>query len=295
MRTDNFKVKRIKLIAFCFLLMTVCTMKVKSADSVSVHSPSIIIDSTRIRTHSLMLGFGYHNGLDTYLSPLEYTGMELRLLRENRRQTKLMKGRIWVQNLLQTNFAYTKSPTDDGKELSGLVDWNLTWHYQWKVLPHLRLLAGGGPGIHGGFVYNTRNGNNPAQARLNIDLNASGMALYDFNVKNNVWTLRYQADLPFLGMMFSPNYTQSYYEIFSLGNYDHNICVTNPFQALTFNQLLTLDIPLWSGTLRVGYQGIIRQAKVNNLKQHDWSHLFILGYVKEFYLMKKLKTNKKPK
>lgn len=240
-----------------------------------------------LRMHSTMLATGYRHALDTYLSQENYTGTEVRLLRENMRMTRIMNGCVSVQNMMQGNFAYMHSRSEDGKELSGLFDWNATWHYNHQICPALRLQLGGGIGFHGGFVYNMRNGNNPAQARLSTDINLSAAAIYKLRLAGKTIALRYQAEVPLIGLMFSPNYGQSYYEIFSLGHYDHNVCITHPFQALTFNQLLTADIPFNRiGTFRIGYLGAIRQHRVNKLKIHDWSHLLLIGYVKNFYLVK---------
>lgn len=279
-----------KTLLLLILLVTgisMCAAQENETGSIQNASLSEWPDNNRLRTHSTMFGIGYRHSLDTYLSPESYTGTEARLIRENMRMTRLLGGRISVQNLMQGNFSYTHSRSEDGKELSGLFDWNSTWHYNLQFNPALRLLFGAGLGFHCGFVYNMRNGNNPAQARLSSDLNLSGAAIYKLRILNRTVTLRYQGEIPMLGLMFSPNYGQSYYEIFSLGHYDHNVCVTHPFQAFTFNQLFTADIPFRSaGTLRIGYMGAIRQYRVNNLKMHDWSHLFLVGYVKHFYLIK---------
>jgi hypothetical protein len=243
-------------------------------------------DTLLPRTHATLFGIGRINELDTYLSPQEYTGTQFSVQRQHTRATRLRNLPLEMENLLQGTFSYTKSPTEDGKNISGMVHWGFSWRYRWQVADRLTLALGPGAAIHGGFCYNTRNGNNPAQARLNADINAVGTATWKVRLCHKDLTLHYRAELPLLGLMFSPNYGQSYYEIFSLGHYDHNVCLTHPFQAFSIDQMLTADLPLGSQLLRMGYLFTMRQYQVNHLKQHAWCHTFLLGYVKHFYLVK---------
>ena len=81
--------------------------------------------------------------------------------------------------------------------------------------------------LNGGFIYNLRNSNNPAQAKAYGSIDASAMAIYKFKIGNYPLVLRYQANLPLMGLMFSPEYGQSYYEIFSLGHGGKNILFTS--------------------------------------------------------------------
>lgn len=243
-------------------------------------------DANRYTTRSTMFGIGGTNRLETYLSPLEYTGPEVRFMRESIRMTRMWGGRVSTQQFYEGNFSYSKNPTKDSEYLSGDIDWRIGWHYNWTPLPALRLMAGLQTGLSCGFVYNTSNGNNPAQGKLSTNIAASGMAIYRFNWLRRRFSVRYQFDMPLAGLMFSPNYGQSYYEIFSLGHYDRNVCFTWPGNAPCFSQLLTVDVPIGSGTLRLGYRCDIRQSHVNNLKSHTWSNLFMVGFVKHFRLVK---------
>ncbi|MBQ7665019.1 MAG: DUF3316 domain-containing protein, partial [Bacteroidaceae bacterium] len=174
----------------------------------------------------------------------------------------------------------------DSKYLDGNARVAFALHNNWRIAPHLRLAAGPLAEISGGFTYNTRNGNNPAQGRFALLLAASGQAEYDFRVKRAVWTARAQLDIPVIGMMFSPNYGQSYYEIFSLGNYDHNICATTPFNAPSARLSALLEIPVRKSRLTLGYEGNIRQSDANHLKRHFWGHYFVIGWSRKLKIIK---------
>jgi hypothetical protein len=143
-------------------------------------------------------------------------------------------------------------------------------------------MAGPALTASGGFLYNTRNGNNPAQALISADIAASAAAIYTFNLWGHTMRLREQLDVPLIGLMFSPNYNQSYYEIFSLGNPDHNICFTYPGNRPNLRSQLTLDFPLLGATIRAGYLIDVRQSHVNNLRHHTYTHAFLIGWVKHF-------------
>ena len=145
-------------------------------------------------------------------------------------------------------------------------------------------------------VYNTRNSNNPAQAKAYVNIAGSGMVIYRFRIGNYPLIARYQANLPLMGVMFSPEYGQSYYEIFSLKHGGKNILFTSLHNQPALRQLLTLDFPVGNMNVRAGYICDIQQAKVNHLKSHTWSHVFMLGFVKNFYLIKnKKKVGMSPK
>ena len=119
-----------------------------------------------------------------------------------------------------------------------------------------------------------------------INLDASGMAIWDLRIKNYPISLRYQVNLPFAGIMFSPNYGQSYYEIFTLGNWNGVINFTSLHNQPSLRQMLTVDFPVGRAKMRLAYLWDAQQSKVNDIKTHTYSHVLMVGFVKELFLIR---------
>lgn len=234
-----------------------------------------------------MLGIGAVNTLDTYLSPEEYTGTEFRYISHSVREngTKLSRELVHQAQILSV-----RNRRENNNELGGFYNFQYNWQYalgQWNVGEgELRLKVGGGVDTRLGFLYNMRNSNNPAQAYGQVNIAPNAVAAYRFRLRNLPFQLRYEVQVPLIGLTFSPNYGQSYYEIFTRDNYDHNLVVTSPVSAPSLRQQLTLDFTVRHTTFRIGYLGDYQQAKINQLRQHVWSNLFVLGIVRKFSINK---------
>lgn len=238
-----------------------------------------------VTTVTYQIGVGPTKILDTYLSNEHFSGTGLTFMSTVERRKPTNKWTTLLEH--QANISKSNDREDMVDELEGSYNLYLGRLYTWNLLNNrLTLQAGGMGNAYIGFIYNMANGNNPAQARLAVNIMPTGIAKYRFTALKRKMSLRYEMQLPIAGIMFSPNYGQSYYEIFSRGNYDNNIVPTTFVTAPNFRQQLSLDINMSRRyTLRIGYLGDWQQAKVNNLKSHIYSHRLMLGIAKKFQLI----------
>ncbi|MBR5657722.1 MAG: DUF3316 domain-containing protein [Prevotella sp.] len=242
-----------------------------------------LIDPLPIREKATMIAVGSTNILDTYLSPESYKGEEIHFISTVHKPTRW--NNIWQTVVNEGSIATVNNRADNNDEIGGAYDFQYHLRHHWEH-GNFNFEVGAAIGAHLGFLYNTRNSNNPAQAYAAINLMPSAALSRSLTLFKRSSALHYELTVPLLGLMFSPNYGQSYYEIFSRGNYDHNIVPTTIGATPSLRHSLTLDIPLsrQKPTLlfRIGYLGDYQQAKVNNLKQHHYAHLLLIGWTKYF-------------
>ena len=237
-------------------------------------------------TSSYQIGVGLTRLLDTYLSQEKFKGTGLTLLNTQERSRPASLWATEVQH--QLNMSDLKDRAGSRKEQQ--VDYALFLGRYYRLLHTGPVSVQAGALVSGnlGATYNSANSNNPVQARLSLQLMPSAAATWPFTLFGRQVSLRYQLDLPLVGVMFSPNYGQSYYELFSLGNYDRNVVPTTFVSAPYLHQQLSADCRLGrSFTLRIGYLGDYRQSDVNHLKSHIYSHRIMVGFVRTLRVLNK--------
>ena len=249
------------------------------------------------------IGLGYTDILDTYLSQEKFTGKSSLNFLTTREVTSERQPLIGCAGTVcqplrpyhwssliqhQLHFSTAKDRANNDAIIEAMYNLYYGRYYDLGHGGPFSLRAGGLGTAGLGFIYNTRNSNNPVNARLGLQLMPSVIAGCHFRLIR--WSdrgnraghvnLRYQADVPLVGVVFSPNYGQSYYELFSLGNYDHNVVPTTFVSQPTFRQQFTVAYNASNRLLlTVGYLGDYQQLKVNNLKQHVYTHALMVGFM----------------
>ena len=174
---------------------------------------SITVDN-KTSMRSTMIGVGSANVLDTYLSPYNYKGTEVRIMRETMRMTRLMGGKVSNQTLIDVNGSMLENRAKTADEYAAGIRYSIGWHYNINLRKQnlkpsepqtlTPLHPSNGEGAAGDFgigfgpvmsgylggIWNTRNGNNPGQAKLDLCIDLSGMAYYNLRIGKNNCLLR---------------------------------------------------------------------------------------------------------
>lgn len=240
--------------------------------------------------HSTLLGIGKAMLTDTYLSPLQYSGLSVSVLHDRINATRFFDQKMLLQQQMQLQTAFTKNPALSASEYFGEVSYAATAFYPVFQTEGFRLYGGGGLDLSLGGIYNARNSNNPGSLKTSANLNLSAMALYNWRC----FTFRWQVSTPFMGLFFSPGYGQSYYEIFSLGNGKGTAQFASFNNQIALRNYITVDVPQGNITIRTGYLGDFYKTGVNNITTKIVLHQFVIGLVVESLNFggKKIKNNK---
>lgn len=238
-------------------------------DSVAVTVPQ------RASVSMFMIDAGYAAVHDSYLTPITYDGMDLGLAYEAMRPA----AHHWLwQLLVGTDYNYVENPAGNNNLHKLLGEVTFDMQRQWRAALARRVDLSVGPmaQLRAGVVHNPVNSNNPVTARAHFGLGVTGMAAWSTRLWRMPVTLRYQAQLPVLGVFFAPEYDESYYEIY-LGNHDGLAHLAWWGNRLDMTHYLGADLHLGCLTLRLGYRTRLEHWTVNHLKVHDVTHSLVLG------------------
>ena len=226
---------------------------------------------------------GHASLLDSYVSPITYGGLAMRLGYEAQQATGFAPTK-WTRQLdLGVSYDNTHNPAGNHTMHSLMVDAKWGMMYRWRdvLTPNLQFMLGGSTQLVGGMLYNAHNSNNVVSVRAHWSIGAMGQAVYNTHISRLPITLRYQATLPVAGVFFSPDYDEAYYEIY-LGNHDNLAHFGWWGNRFDMENLVSADLHLGTTLLRVGYRNRITTSWCNGINVRDVSHCFVIGIGGEF-------------
>lgn len=245
---------------------------------------------------SYTLGYGSFKLRDSYLSPLEYTGYSLSVSAElisprykrygkaepegslfSRRQRRL-SDRWVLHNLARGVFASTTNPSITASTLYFSLEDRLSWLRRLSRGVWGDLLLGGGAGGSIGGLYHSRNGNNPSTAKFGLSLTLAGLYSYRLPVEVFPMHLKLYASIDLLGVMFSSEYGESYYEMYETEALKKRFYLSYPSRLNRAVMRLTLDLPVmdWA-ILSLGYHYNHYGSHINHLETQLEEHALCLG------------------
>ena len=270
---------KLSLILAAILLITTASA------AVAQHAASDSINPYRVVMRSSLHGISTLNNLDTYLSGYDYKGAGYHYSHETFRKTHTGSYNWRYQTL--TDFTIGYATLHNSTQLVAMASRRWSGYHAFDINNRLQLLAGAQVELTGGALYLPSNGNNPVSVKLRSAIAASGMAIYKFNMGSRKCKARYQIDIPMAGVMFSPEFGQSYYEIFGLGHTDGIVNFSNFVNSPSWRHMLSLDIPMGKRTMRVAYIADLYQSEINDIRTHEYSHTIAIGFTKTIYKVKR--------
>lgn len=213
---------------------------------------------------------------DTYLTPLIYGGYSLALGYERWQAMKFDPER-WVMRLsVRAEWDDTDSPGGNASMWYAGLDARWAMMRRRQLPFGLTIGAGGATGIAGGCIYNGRNGNNPASAKLSWTVDGAAYIAWNGRLGRLPVTASYMVTLPVTGVFFGPEYGELYYEIW-LGNHRNLAHWGHWGNYFAMDNLVAVDLHLGSTSLRVGYRGRVLSTRENHLTTRITTNAFTLG------------------
>lgn len=224
---------------------------------------------------------GTANIVDTYLSPLHFSGPVIGLSAE-RMQAMKFSPEKWVMRLDgRVRYASASNrPTHLIPLTMADVEGAWSMMYRRNAGP-VNIYLGGYTGLNLGGLYAPRNSNNPASAHLSWSIGPTAAAVYSFKLGKIPVVLRDIVRMPISGIFFSPEYDELYYEIY-LGNRRGIIHGAWPGNFFRLDNLLSADFRFNSTILRIGYRFDCESTSVNNLVTRNISHSAVVGIACEW-------------
>ncbi len=247
-------------------------------------------EESRPVTQQYRLELGSGSAISTYLSPLRYTGSSYSF--SGQWSKAFQKNPEHV--VMQFNGAMTWRNMENPAKTASMI--GLDAYFGWGIgfrqrFPNgLQITAGGSIDINGGCLYLIRNGNNPvtALASAGFDINAS--VSYKFNIGRLPVLVSDEIRLPAINAFFSPEYGETYYEIY-LGNHKGLAHCGWWGNRFGIDNLLSIKLDFGRTAMEIGYRYDLQTYWANQLNTKVSAHRFVIGVIPHGLGLKKREKN----
>lgn len=290
-----------KQILIALLLLLSChwgwAQHTSGADSVSDKDSVIAVamqqmqpkaaETYRLADKVVWFSAGHHHNYDDYLSSLLYKGDALALGFEQSRFYSAQYPRISNYEGAEVHADIDQNPAKNATMYEAFVRGFYGAHYHFNLSHGFLLRAGAFTNIDLGARALLINGNNPVDAIANSNLWLSAILSYRLHLGRFSFFLRNHFATPFVGVMFSPKYTETYYDMAYVDDYDGNVVGTWWGNRWQWRNDLSVDIPLRRiANFRFGFLAERAVTTVNKVETRDMHLSFQVGIVKKFYTFK---------
>lgn len=221
---------------------------------------------------------GSINALSTYLSPLPYKGADIGIYGTWSKAMPFAPASAIMTFDSHASMGRMENPAHTALMLDLDLDFN--WGMGWrKRLPsNFQVTCGGNIDANGGLLWLPRNGNNPVAARAFINLGADASISWRWKIGRLPVLFSDRARLPLAGIFFSPEYGETYYEIY-LGNHSGLARFGYPGNHFSLSNLFSVNLDFGRTAMQVGYRFEADTSWASHINTHIFRHFLVIGVI----------------
>lgn len=239
---------------------------------VRAQSDSLLL-FTEYKLHGIsMLGFQ-----DSYLSQLPYSGLGYKYEEISERPFSLSDRNISIWQRENLNMGLALNPSYNAIAYLGSVQYAFGINRNAMLLEELPVFAGLFADMQVGMKYMPRNVNNPFSLDASVNLNLRVGTSHQFQLWKRDFQFHWEMETPLTGLMFLPDYNQTYYELSESTNWSKNFVFSSFHNKRGLAGKIMLDIPLKNAVLSLGLSEREMFWKGNGLTFYSSEFTFMGG------------------